>query len=296
MRKIILTILLTLVIAGVYQPAQASLISDYSYRREQVKESRQDIKAIKELFKKQALYANKHDSKSLATLYDDKYINNDGFNKEVYFKSIESTWEACEDLTYSTKILSITVNGDYATVDVEEAAHGTVIEKYDYMQIAGEIHSLAEGIYHLTKTNGKWYIAGETSISDESSLLYGEARFMNIDLQVPAQVGSGEDYTTTLKIDADEDNFILGSIDHDMVTYPTNPPKNELRAVPGSGVLERIIKANSDNLNEYAVASLAISKVTPIGGDNFRIKMSGLACIMKRINVVPKNNFIKLED
>ena len=296
MRKIILTILLTLVVSGVYQPAQASLISDYSYRREQVRESKQDVKAIKDLFKKQSYYANKHDSKGLATLYDDKFMNNDGFNKEVYFKSIESTWEACEDLSYATKILSISVNGDYATVDVEEVANGTVMEKYDYMQIAGEIHSLSEGIYHLEKTNGKWYIAGETSISDESSLLYGDARFMNIDLQVPAQVASGDDYTTTLKIDADEDNFILGSIDHDMVTYPTNPPRNELRALPRSGVLERIIKANTDNLNEYAVASLAISRVTPLGEDNVKIRMAGLACIMKRINVVPKNNFIKLED
>lgn len=167
MRKIILTILLTLVITGVYQPAKASLISDYAYRREQIKESRQDVKAIKDLFKKQAYYANKHDSKGLAALYDDKYMNNDGFNKEVYFKSIESTWEACEDLSYSTRILSISVNGDYATVDVEETANGTVVEKYDYMQIAGEIHSLSEGIYHLVKINGKWYIAGETSISDE---------------------------------------------------------------------------------------------------------------------------------
>lgn len=296
MRKIILTLLLTVIIFGAYQPAQASLISDYRYRREQIRDSKQDVKAIKELFRQQVYYANKHDSQGLAKLYNDKFMNNDGFNKEVYLKSIESTWEACPDLSYSTKILSVSVNGDYATVDVEETASGNVVEKYDYMQIAGEIHSLSEGIYHLEKTNGQWYISGETAISDESSLLYGDARFMNIELQVPTQVSSGENYTTTLKVDADEDTFILGSIDHDVVTYPANAPKNELRAVPRSQTLERIIQANSDNINEYAVASLAISKVTPLANDNVRIRMSGLACIMKRVNVVPKNNFIKLED
>ena len=66
--------------------------------------------------------------------------------------------------------------------------------------------------------------------------------------------------------------------------------------MPKSQFLERLIKANSDNINEYAIASLAISKVNNVGGDNFRVYMAGLACVMKRVNVVPKNNFIKLED
>lgn len=296
MKRIIITLLLTFIIFGSFQPAQASLISNYKYRHEQIRDTKQDIKAIKDLFKKQLTAANNHDSTALEALYNDKFMNNDGFNKEVYFKSIKSTWEACSDLSYSTKLLSISVNGDYATVDVEETATGTVVEKYDYMQISGEIHSLSESLYHLEKVNGQWYITGETAISDESSLLYGDARFMNIDLQVPAQVSAGEAYTSTLKIDADEDTFILGSIDHDLVTYPANVPKNDLRAIPRSQTLERIIKANTDNINEYSVASLAISKVTPLGEENVRIRMVGLACIMKRINVVPKNNFINPED
>lgn len=296
MKKIILTLLIVPVIFGFCQPVNASIISDVKYRREQVKESKQDIKLIRDLFSEHNRYANLHDSAKLALLYSDKYINNDGFNKEVYFKSIESTWKSCEDLTYSTKILSITVNGDYASVNVEETANGTVTETYNYMQIAGEIHAVSKGLYHLEKVNGKWYIAGETSISDESSLLYGDARFMNIELQTPAQVSSGEAYTTTLKVDADDDTFIMGSIDHDMTTYPTKTPTPELRAVSRSQILERIINANSDNLNEYAVASLVISKVKPVSEENVRIYMSGLACIMKRINVVPKNDFINVED
>ncbi|MCM1338328.1 MAG: hypothetical protein NC191_01495 [Muribaculaceae bacterium] len=296
MRKIVLSLLISLIVAGVYQPAQASIISDYGYRREQVREHKQDIKLIKELFRQHGIYANKHDSENLARFYDEKYVNNDGFDKQVYFKSIESTWEACEDLSYSTKILEISVNGDYADVEVEETATGTVREKFDYMQVSGEIHSVSTGIYHMKKVNGSWYIASETAIADESSLLYGDARFMNIDLQVPAQVSSGEEYTATLRLDADDDIFAVGSLDHDLVTYPTNPPKSELRPVPKSQILERVIKANTNNINEYAVGSLAISRIKPLEGNSVRVYMAGLACVMKRINVVPKNNFIKLED
>ncbi len=297
MRKIVLTLLLaSLITPMVSLQADASLISDRRYRAEQRREQKETIKQIKELFKVHNKYANEHNTERLAPLYSDKYMNNDGFDKDVYFKSIKTTWETCTDIAYTTDIVSIDVNGDFASVNVEETAHGTVVETLENFPIAGEIHSVSTGIYHLERINDKWYISGETALTDESSLLYGDARFMNIELQAPSQVSAGETYTTTLKIDADSDTFIVGSIDHDEVIYPSKPPKSELRAVPRSQVLERLIEANTNNLNEYTIASLAISKVKDIGAESFRIYIAGLACVMKRVNVVPKNNFIKAEE
>ena len=297
MKKYILAILLASLImpAGAIQ-ADASLISDRAYRAEQRRENKENIKQIKALFKVHDTYANTHDIDNLQSLYADNYINNDGFNKKSYVKSIKETWKACKDITYTTKILSITVNGDNASVDVEETASGTVFENLEAGPIAGEIHSKSIGIYHLVKINGNWYISGETSLTDDSSLLYGDARFMNIELQAPNQVASGETYTASLKVDADKDTFIVGSIEHDPVTYPANTPKNNLRALNQSQTLERLIKANTDNINEYAVASLAISKISGGSTEKVRIYMAGLACIMHRVNVVPKNNFINIED
>ncbi|MBQ8669362.1 nuclear transport factor 2 family protein [bacterium] len=297
MRKIIFTLLLLSLITPLTSvEANATIISDRAYRAELRKEQKQDIKQIKQLFKTHNEYANKHNSAGLKPLYADNYINNDGFDKATYFKSIDETWAACEDLTYSTKILSININGENASVNVEESASGTITETIESVPVAGEIHSKAVGIYHLIKINGNWYISGETAITDESSLLYGDARFMNIEINSPAQVSAGEDYTIGVKVDADEDTFIIGSIDHDPVKYPPKTPKSELRALGQSQTLERIIKANTDNLNEYAVASLAISKVRTLGEEHYRIYMAGLACVMKRVNVVPKNNFIEIEE
>lgn len=297
MRKIILTLLfISLLLPFTTNSANALIVSDRSYRTEQRQINKENIREIKELFRLHTQYANTHDVKGLEPLYADNYINNDGFNKEVYFKSIKSTWESCQDLTYTTNILSININGDNASVNVEETANGTIKETIDSVPVSGEIHSISKSIYQLVKINNKWYISGETALTDESSLLYGDARFMNIEIQSPQQVGAGEDYTVTLKVDADKDTFIVGSIDHDPVVFPTKPPKSELRAMPQSQILERIIRANTDNINEYAVASMAISKVKNKGESNFNIYMSGLACVMKRINVIPKNNHIKLED
>ena len=287
MKKIAYLLILTaLLIPGTQLCAQASLISDRSYRSEQNREYKQAVKDIKNLFNIHNTFANSHNLKGLESLYADNYINNDGFNKKAYFKSIESTWEACKDLTYTTKIQSISINGDFASVQVFETANGTIYDKLDLMPVTGEIHSSSTGIYHLIQINGKWFISGETSLSDESSLLYGDARFMNIEIQAPAQVESGDTYTTTIKVDTDDNvnTFIIGSIDHDPVTYPASTPKTELR------------KANTDNVNEYAIASLAISKAKNLGEDHFQIYMAGLACVMKRVNVVPKNKLIKLED
>lgn len=295
-RIILLLILSALLMPCVQTPTNASLVSDRSYRAQQHKEEKRAVKEIKTLFDTHTKLANKHDIKGLDSLYSDRYINNDGFDKKTYFKSVEDTWESCKDLTYTLKVLSVNVTGEYATVNVEETATGTVYETMDFAAVAGEIHSKSTGIYHLEQINGRWFIAGETSLSDESSLLYGDARFMNIEIQAPAQVSSGETYTTTVRIDADENTFILGSIDHDPVTYPANPPKTDLKPVPQSRILERLIKANTQNLNEYTITSLAISKVKNQGNGNFKVYMSGLACIMKRVNIIPKNEFIKIED
>ena len=297
MKKIILTLLfISLFLPLTNVSAEASIISDKAYRAEVRREQKQDIKLIKQLFKNHKEFANKHNSEGLKPLYADNYINNDGFNKKTYFKSIDSTWEACKDLTYNTKIMSISINGDNASVEVVETASGTISEVIETMEVLGEIHSRAEVIYHLIRINGNWYISGETALTDESTLLYGDARFMNIELNSPAQVSAGEDYTIGVKVDADDNTCIIGSLDHDPVKYPPQTPKSELRALGQSQTLERVIKANTDNLNEYAIASLAISKVNNLGEEHYRIYMAGLACIMKRVNVVPKNNFIEIEE
>ena len=298
MRKIVYLILLAiLLIPATSNSVEASFVSDRNYRHELRKENNQNIKLIKEFFKQHNKYANTHDVNNLEKLYTDSYINNDGFDKKVYFKSIEETWQSCPDITYTIKIKSININGDYADVNVEETATGTINERIENDKtIAGELHSLAEGIYHMIRINGKWYINAETALTDESSLLYGDARFMEIELQAPNQVSAGETYTVSLKVDTDENTVVVGSIDHDPVTYPTNTPKSELRTInKSSQMLERFIKANSDNINEYAVASLAISKMQPIG-TSYRIYMAGLACVMRRVNVIPKNNFINIEE
>lgn len=296
MKKIILFLALLIISPNFIQTADASFISDKSYRTEQNKSDKKELKQIKDMLKVHNLYANNHDFEGLKQFYSDNYINNDGFNKEVYFKNIKETWDECKDLTYSTKILSIEIDGDFATVNVEENATGTIFEKMEIGDIAGEIHAKSSGIYHLVKINDRWLISGETLLTDESSLLYGDARFMNMELSSPYQVSAGENYTASLRVDADEKTFVIASIDNDPVTYPAKIPQAPMRTMPQSHVLERILKANNDNINEYSVASLAISKAKDVELGDYKVYVAGLACLMKRVNVVPVNKLVNLEE
>ncbi|MBP3846185.1 hypothetical protein J6I39_00380 [bacterium] len=297
MKKIILLLALSLLAVNfINTDVQASLVSSGKYRQEQNRVNKAEAKQIKELFKVHETFANKHDLSGLKTLYADNYVNSDGMKKDIYFKTVEETWEECKDLTYTSKILSIDINGKNATVSMEEGATGTIYDKADTIAVAGEIHAKSTSIYHLVKINGKWLISGETMLSDESALLYGDARFMNIELLAPNQVSSGETYTISVTADADDNTVIVGSLEHDPVVYPTQTPNAPLRTMPKTHILERYIKANTDNINEYAVASLAISKSKSDNIYGTKIYMAGIACIMKRVNVVPKNNFAKLED
>ena len=297
MKKIILLLTLALLTINFGNSnAQPALISTGKYRHEQNKINKAEAKQIKELFKVHEAFANKHDITGLKSLYSDNYINSDGMNKDVYFKTVEETWEQCKDLTYGAKITAIEVNGSNATVSMEETAIGTVYDKEDTIAVSGEIHAKSTSIYHLVKINGKWLISGETMLTDESALLYGDARFMNIELVSPNQVSSGETYTITVTADADDNTVIVGSLEHDPVVYPTKTPNGPLRTMPKTHILERYIKANTDNINEYAVASLAISKSTSDSINGTKIYVAGIACVMKRVNVVPKNNFATLED
>ena len=292
MKNILLLTLILTTLLSTGNFANASLISDRAYRISQNKEIHNSEKQIRKVLKIHNIFANKHDLEALKSLYADNYMNNDGFNKNIYFESIQETWTSCKDLTYTTDILSVKIDGDYASVHVKETATGTISDTIEETQIAGEIHSKSTGIYHFQKINGNWYISGETSLTDESSLLYGDARFLNIEIQAPTQVFSGDTYVTTVKVDGGSNTYIVGSIDRDIVTYPASTPKSTLRAFPQSNILERYLKANTKNTNEYTIASLALSKFDE-KNPRTKLYMSGLACVMKRINVIPKNELAR---
>ena len=293
MKRFLLVIIISLFINTLYgMPGQAGYISDKKAKIEKSKIEKSYKQEIIELFNKQDKYAAKYDLKGLKTLYSPNFMDNDGYNKEVYFSLVQDTWDTYPDITYETKIKNIKLNGDYATVETQESAIATSddIER----AIVGELHSNSNCIYHLQRFSNKWEITAEQVIEEHSTLKYGEARFIDIKLEAPKLIGAGQDYTVTLKADLPNKYIAIASINQEKIVNPAQKPEESFKRLSDTNTLSRMFSANTDNLNEYSVASIGLTSATTGDDGKIRIYMNGLAFVMTRINVIPKNNFAKV--
>ena len=296
MKRFIIPIVVSIAILSAnVLPANAGFLETHKAKVLQKREFKTTTEAIKNVFIKQDEYTNNHDIKKLSELYSENFYNSDGFDKELYFKLIEDTWKTYPDITYNTIIRDIQIDGIYATVQTYETAFAISHEQSENIEAFGELKSYASGIYHLKKTGGKWVIEHEQVLSEKSALKYGDARFIKMDLTAPQMVGAGEEYTALLEIELAEDESAIASIDKQQIIHPLEKPEEAFRTMLDTKELERIFKANSKNINEYATASIGIAKAEQSNDTRARIYMSGIAFLMTRVNVIPQNNFIKKE-
>lgn len=295
MKKISVLLLLALLTGFIMQtPVQAGFIAEHKAKIEQKKIEKNTIKQIKKVLELQDKFANAHDLEKLKRLYSKDYINSDGFDIESSFKMIEETWTTYPDISYTTDIKNIEFSDNYATVLVEETAVAAPKERFGDFETVGELLSKSRCVYHLEKHGQIWQVSSERVIDEVSTLKFGEARFINIELNVPKQIGSGKAYTSTLKVDAPKDVTMVGSINQKKLVFPAENSKEVFRKL-SDNVLERVFKANDNNVNESVVASVGLTHAQNYDESKIRVYLSGLAFIMARVNVIPENKYIKME-
>ena len=294
MKKLSVLIILTLLLANIC-PAEAGIISLHKSRAEQNRLYKSAYNDVKRVIDQQTVYTNKYDLDGLSSLYAKEFINSDGFNKEVYFKLIKETWETYPDISYKTQINKIEVGENYATVYVDEVAVATSKETVEDLTVIGELYSTSKCVYYLEKQGSKWLISSEKVLDETSTLKYGDARYADIKLNVPKQIGAGKEYTASLNVVTPVDSVIIASISKENIVYPQTKSEDAFRKLTDDSVLERVFTSNKNNVNEYAVASVGITRAESVSDTQARIYMGGLAFIMTRINVIPENKFIQTE-
>jgi len=300
MKKFLLPIIICgILLTGSIQPTEARIFGSVRENIAAARESNANYKAIQNLLKTQNELCNKREYNKLYSLYKSDFVNNDGFSKDVYFQQVKDTWKSYPDITYQTHIQSISVTNNFATVEVYETASASSKEEIGDISVIGELHGFSHSIYYLEKIGSNWKISSENILTEKTALTYGDARYLDITLNAPEQVGAGKSYSTNLTINAPYDSVVIGSIGQEKITYPQKRSEEEYRKLADDNTLTRMFKANTDNINEYSIASVGITRAefpdekTP---DNIRIYLSGMGFIMTRINVIPENNFVKLED
>lgn len=295
MKKFILPLIISLAFISIPSaPAEAGFIGAYKAQISKNRDYKNTQEEIRNVFKKQDKYTNNHDIEKLSELYADNFSNNDGYGKEVYFELIKDTWNSFPEISYDTYIRGVQIDGDYAAVQTLETAIATTHEQAESYDAYGELRSYAHSIYYLQRFGKNWLIVSEQVLNEKSQLKYGDARFIEMDLDTPQMVKAGDEYSVILRIIMADNEGAIASIGNQLIKQPLDKPEDVFRNLLGASELERLFRANKKNINEYATASIGIVKTE--SDDETKVYASGVAFLMTRVNVIPENKFIKAED
>lgn len=278
MKKIIL---ISFLLFSIIQPVNAWDLAGF---KNDVKTAKETY-AVKRLLKSQVRYANNNDFEKFISTYDAKYVNGDGFNLDVYSTLVKDLWELYRGIEYSVDFKNIDINGEQAKVELVETSYADidVSPKYD-----GELKSVANSIYYLKKKNGKWKVVSDNVIDETTLMFYGEARDLDVKISVPNQIEAGADYLATLEFQPPKETIAIASIASEKVEYPQQPTKEVFRVLPEDNILERYFTSNCENMNEYIVASIGLTKTT-VTDLSLNLDLTGFGYAIKRVNVLPKS-------
>ncbi len=285
MKKLLLTISMALLII---QPAHAWDFSNVFH----INAVDSDERAVKKVLNSQVKFANKTDFDKFISTYDKQYVNSDGFNLEIYSNLVKDIWKTYDSIKYGIKIKNISIDNDKAVAELTETSYAEipVSEKY-----TGELKSESNSVYYLKKTDGEWKVISDSIIDETTTMLYGEARDLDIKLTVPTQISADTEYSAMLEFTPPKETYAIASLASDKVEYPQKPAKEVYRVLPEDNILERLFTSNNDNVNEYVIATIGLTKAA-VEDLNLKLSLTGFGYAIKRVNVIPQNKFITPEE
>ncbi len=243
---------------------------------------------IKTLLKEHNKAMENRDVKQIKTFYDKDYLSADGFDVDDLITMLEKTYDAYGNIKYKTKINNISAFDNWALVQMSDTSSAKVYPDKDKKNKdkVGKLDGKSSYVVYLNKTNDGWKIVSDEILMEETSLKYGIANKINMELVTPVFVKNGKEYDLSLKMDKPDDIVALASISREEIVYPPSDYQEKFRRMPDEGDLERLVKANNKNLDEYAIASVGFTKVSVNEEElKARIEVLGMAYIMKRINM-----------
>jgi len=289
MKRFIITLIISIFALG-----NLSVCAEVLPIREKLNNSRPTYSnkySVVKFFQEHVYYANQTDLAKFLKLYSPKYISNDGFNIESTTELFTDLWKQYSGIKYKNKVNSVAFYGDTVIVNVSETASADIVDDNKN----GQLKSFVDVIYYLERRGKSWIITGENVITEEIVITWGDANSVAMFLEAPQLVGSGEEYSAKLFIAPPNGIFAIGSITSEIVSYPQKNQKDVFKKFSSDYSLERIFLANDKNTNEYVVASIGYSRPTMNQGSGFNMNLSGYACLIRRVNVVPKNNYIEVK-
>lgn len=254
---------------------------------EQSKPTYSNKYSVVKFFQDHVNSANKKDIKSFMSFYAPEYITNDGFNFEVTQNIVENLWKEKTDIQYKNTVNTVSFYGDTAIVNVTETATAKITNEHKQK---GILKSCSNITYNLKRSGKSWLITSEHVLTEEINMLWGDAKSVALFMEAPHEVAAGSEYSAKLYIAPLTGIVAIGSISSEKITYPQQPQKDAFRKFAPDYSLERLLIANLNNTNEYAIASIMFSQTNARNNN-----ITGYASLIRRVNVVPKNKFIEVQ-
>lgn len=257
---------------------------------------------IKNTLRKYNRAIAEHNIEKIKTFYDKNYKSMDGFNLSEMEQMLNKTYSAYKNIKYKTKINSINMQENWALVQIKDKTTASIYptqNKEIKKAKMGKLEGTSVYNLYLEKEDNLWKIVYDDILMEETSLKYGLANKINMNLITPLRVKNGEEYDLSLKIEKPKDIIALASISREEIAYPPSDYQEKFRKIPEFGELERVVRANDKNLDEYGAATIGFTKVS-INKEqtHAKIEVLGMAYLMKRINMdrTRKNGDILVEN
>ena len=253
-----------------------------------LKPKKSPAKEVRSLLKQHNKAMESHNIENVKAFYTTDYHSADGFNFDDLAEMLEKTYKAYGNIKYKTKINNITAFDNWALVQLSDTSSAKLYpdKNKKNKEKMGKLEGKSVYNVYLKKTKDGWKIVSDEILMEETSLKYGIANKIDMELITPVFVKNGEEYDVSLKMEKPEEIVALASISREEIVYPPSDYQEKFRRIPESGDLERLVRANDKNLDEYAIASIGFTKVS-VNEEELRAKIEvlGMAYIMKRINM-----------
>ena len=279
-------LIITLVLAfGINLPVFAEERFDLSNIGFHKKNDVAPVIQIKQIFEKYQKFCNSQNLNMFLNLHDASYRSADGYDIESLRELAIESWKEYPDVKYSIKVLSTDVSLDNAVVITKEHLSGTTDTTVEFVNGNGYIDSESTAVYYLKRFSNEWKIVSDFVLNEKTSIKYGTAKFIPMEIDAPALVAPKQEYTAILKMNVPRTYIALISISNEPITYPFQRSTEVFRSLKPSGIQERILTSNNSNKNENAVASVGIAKAD-IKNNDININIAGIAFLSSRVNVM----------
>lgn len=255
----------------------------------------EDYGNVIKITKKMCRLANKNKISELGEFYSKDYKSFDGYNKEEILKIYEIANKLYPNTKTKEKITKIETENDFIKVYIDEVSTTKInVEGEDTAyaskdKVKGEMKSTSSYSMTFKEEDGVFKVVSDEIYSEITDIRYGEAINADFEMEAPKAIKPGEEFTVKTTLEMPEGRFVVGSIGHDKIVFPSEKYLDPFRAVNKTGILERVMIANEEGKNEYANSTFTfIAPYTAKKDDETKkgASVSGMGIYIRRLNTV----------